>query len=166
MIRAPLITVAGVTAFVVPAFFIDADTMNETLSAGLLIAAAFGVVRWGAAAWRVYWRGAVEERDWGILAIVGLLISLAAQRVLAVITINLDRPVWLRELHLSPFLTYSLLVCCVLLIAATRFDGEKPSRMDNVTAGLIAFLGVLMSAAGPYIISKLSALSSVLSRMF
>ncbi len=170
MLRSFLFVALAVAVFSVPALLIPPDSMTEILSAGLLIACGFGIYRWGAAAFRGIRDGARTKESWGILAIVLLLGAMAAQRIYSVVYLNLDRPVWMQQLHISPFIVYVMLIAVVLFSASTTFPGERPTRMGGVAAAVIAFVGVLGSHLGPLALSKLgwvwNSLSSLLSRLF
>lgn len=149
MLRPILITLGLIAGFVLCSLFIVADTLTEILSAGVFIASCFGLWRWMPAAWRNYREGAATETAWGLIGIVVLLLALAAQRVYSVVYIQLDRPEAFQLLHVSPFITYMVLVALILFIAATKFPGEKPTRLSGSIAAIITFVGVLLSAAGP-----------------
>jgi hypothetical protein len=158
MFRSFLFVVLAMVVFSVPALFIDPDNMTEILSAGLFIACLVGIWRWGPAAVRVALSGAKTRESWGIIAVVGLLFSLAVQRVYSVVFINFDRPEWLTTLHISPFITYMMMIAVVLFISATTFPGEKPTRLGGIAAAIIAFVGVLASHFGPMVLAKLGGL--------
>lgn len=145
------LTAALIAVFVAISLFVPSDTMNEALRAGVFVAACWGIMRWGPAAWRVYFRGAQTTESWGILGIALFLSAEAAQSVYAVVYLNLDRPEWMQLLHVSPFLVYVKLIALSLFIAATRFPGEKPSKVGTVGAALLAFLGLMLTATGPKI---------------
>lgn len=159
MLRSFAFVLIALLAFVLPAFFIEPDSMTEFLSAGLFIACGFGIYRWGAAAGRVFAKGSRTRESWGILAVVGLLGALAAQRVYSVAYIQMGRPEWMQLLHISPFITYVMLISVVLFILATTFEGERPSPLGGIAAAIIAFVGVLASHFGPMLLTKLGALS-------
>lgn len=165
MNRALLVSIIALVLFWVPAIFIQPDSMLAIVSAGLFVASIWGVFRWGGAAWRVIRRGATKESDQGILAIVILLIALALQRVYSVVFVTLDRPLYLQNSHVNGFLAYLLLIGCVLLIASTRYEGEKPSQLGATTAGIAAILSVLIAHSGPWLVTKVVGIISALPRL-
>lgn len=154
MTRSLLITASIFLAFVSIAFFVPPDPMNEVLSAAVFVAAAFGMYRWAPAALRVFASGARTEESWGILGLVIILLTEALRRVYSVFYLQLNRPDWMDALHIAPGLTASTLVGIFLLVLATKFDGEKPSKLPGTLAAVIAFLGVMLSSALPYFIAK------------
>jgi hypothetical protein len=158
MFRSFLFVISALVVFSVPALLIPPDDMTEILSAGLFIACLFGIWRWGPAAVRAIMDGAKTRESWGIIAIVGLLSALAMQRVYSVVFINLERPVWMTTLHISPFITYLMMIAVVLFISATTFPGEKPTKLGGVAAAFIAFVGVVASHLGPSLLGKVGGL--------
>jgi hypothetical protein len=162
MIRAVAITLASIVAFVGVALFVPADAMTETLSVAVLIAAAWGLTRWGMAAVRAYARGARTVEEQGVIGIVLLLLAIIAQRVYSFLYLQFDRPEAWQALHISPFIVYTSLIALVLFIAATRYEGERPTGIGGFAAAAIAFLAVMFSSIGPFIVSKLGAIVSVL----
>lgn len=166
MARPILVSLGLIAIFVLTALFIPADPMTEILSAGVFIASCFGLWRWAPAAWRNFISGARTETAWGLIGVVVLLTALAVQRAYSVLYIALDRPDSFTLLHVSPFITYMVLVALVLFIAATKFQDERPTRITGVIAAGIAFFGVLLSAAGPMVVAKLSVIGTALTKVF
>lgn len=157
MTRVLFITMALFLAFIGAALFITADAMTEALSAAVFIAAGLGIYRWGSAAWRVYFRGALTTESWGILGIVLFLFAEASSRVYTVAYINLDRPEYLQLLHISPFIVYAKLIALGLFIAATKFEGEKPTKLGTFAAAAVAFFGLMLTTIGPLVGAKVAA---------
>jgi hypothetical protein len=164
MFRSILFALAGLTAFSLPALFIKPDDMTEILSAGLFIACLVGLWRWGPAAVRAIVSGSKTQESWGIIGVCGLLLALAMQRVYSVAYLNLDRPEWMQVLHISPFITYMMLVSVVLFISATTFPGEKPTGLGGIAAAFIAFVGVMVSHFGPLIAKSIGGLWQAIYR--
>lgn len=159
-----LVTLGALLAFIATALFVDPDTMTEVLSIAVLFAAAWGLVRWGAAAGRAYVRGASTVEEQGVIGIVLLLFSIIVSRVYSVTYLALDRPLYLQVLHIAPFLVYMTFVALILFISATRYEGERPTRLGGAIAGIIAFIAVMFSPLWPIIVAKLGALVSILLR--
>lgn len=165
MVKPTLIALGLLAAFILSAIFVPADPLTEILSAGVFIASCFGLWRWTPAAWRNFASGANTETAWGLIGVVVLLLALAIQRVYSVFYIALDRPEALTVLHVSPFITYLVLIALVLFIAATKFQGEHPTKITGLLAAVIAFFGVLLSSALPYFVAKFVALGAVLAKI-
>lgn len=152
--------------FVAISLFIPPDNMTEVLSAGVTVAAGYGLYRWGPAALRAFARGAKTAEEQGVIGVTLLLASIIAMRIYSVVYINLGRPEYLQLLHISPFIVYVTLIALILFIAATRYEGEKPTRLGSVAAALVAFMAVGFSSLGPFIASKLGAIISLIAHAF
>lgn len=152
-------TALCIALFAVLASFIPPDPLTEGLSAAIFIAAAIGITRWGPAAWRVYFPPKNDAQDsttsLGILGLVLWLISESLRRIYSIIVIQMHRPDWVSEVHVSSALNAVVFVGICLVILATRFEGEKPSRMSGIAMAVITFTGVMLSALGPWIIGHL-----------
>lgn len=157
--------VFGLVSLILPA-----DPLLEIISAGIFVAAVIGIWRWGPAAFRVYFPRKDKpkpdrETSLGLLGLVLWLFSEAGKRVYAVYYIQLDRPEWMQVLHISAGLNAITLIGLVLVIAATRWPGEKPSKLPGAMASIVAFFGVLLSAALPYFAAKFTILMEVIGRV-
>ncbi len=164
------LTCGLIVLFVLLSLFIPADTMVGILSAGIFIAAAIGVARWGPAAWRVYFPSRSypmpdKETRYGVLGLVLWLLSEGGKRIYSVTVIGLRRPDWINDLYISAFLNGLTFAGLVLVIMATTFPDEKPARIPPTMMALLAFVGVLISYALPTIITKLIVLGEALARI-
>ncbi len=165
MIRPILVTIAAIVLFLVSAVFIDPDTMNEGLSVAVGFAAAWGLVRWSGAAVRAYARGARTVEEQGVIGMVLLLGAIIAGRVYTATYLWLERPDAWQLLHISAFITYAFLGALMLFISATRFEGERPTRLGGIAATVIAFLAVFLSPMWPIIVAKAGGLLTVIVRL-
>lgn len=164
------LTVGLILLFILLALFISADVMVSILSAGIFIAAAIGVARWGPAAWRVYFPSKAyptpdKETRYGVLGLVLWLLSEGGKRIYSVTVIGLSRPDWVNDLYISAFLNGLTFAGLVLVIMATAFPDEKPARVPPTILALLAFLGVLISYALPMVIAKLVMVAAALAKI-
>lgn len=164
------LTVGLILLFVVLSLFIPADVLVSILSAGIFVAAAIGVARWGPAAWRVYFplRGLPapdRETRYGVLGLVLWLLSEGGKRIYSVTVIGLSRPDWVNDLYISAFLNGMTFAGLVLVIMATSFPDEKPAKVPPTVLALLAFLGVLISYALPALIAKVIMLGAMLAKL-
>lgn len=164
------ITVGLILLFIILSLFISADVLVSILSAGIFVAAAVGVARWGPAAWRVYFpvRGLPppdRETRYGVLGLVLWLLSEGGKRIYSVTVIGLSRPDWVNDLYISAFLNGMTFAGLVLVIMATSFPDEKPAKVPPTVLALLAFLGVLISYALPTIIAKLILFGTVVLKI-
>lgn len=165
MTKPLLVTLGAILVFIGTSLFIDSDTMNEILSVAVVFAAGWGLVRWGGASVRAFLRGGSTVEEQGVIGVVLLLSSIIASRVYTSIYLWLGRPPAWQTLHISAFITYATLGSLILFISATRYAGERPTRLGGIAATVIAFLAVLVSPLWPILIAKLGALLSVLLRV-
>lgn len=149
MKRSLTLTALLLAMFFAAALFIPADTMKEPLSAAVFILAGIAVMRWGPAGWRLYFSGASTAPSWGILGVVLFMVAEAAANLYTLIFLTLDRPDYMQVLHVSPFISYVKLVAMGLFIAATNFEGERPSRVGAAAGATLAAFGLLLTALGP-----------------
>lgn len=165
MTRTIAVSLAILAAFWIPASFLASDAMTNILRPALFIASAYGIVRWGDAAFRVYFDRAGERSSLGILGIVLTLAGIALASVYSVVFIALERPIWLREMQISNFLTFVTFIGVCLFTVSSRYEGERPTRLSGIAAACIAGFGVLFSSLGPLVISKIVAILSAIAHM-
>lgn len=117
-----LIAAGALAVFGICARFFTPDQLSDATATVMMVACIAGLWRWGPTGWRVFWRGARRQEDWGILAIVSLLVAIICGRVYGIVYRQLDRPDYLLNSYWTPFFLYMLLGAVVLLVAATKDD--------------------------------------------
>ncbi len=157
MIRTLAITLGLVAGFIGPAYFLEPDRLREILSALLIVLCLIGLVRWGPAAFEVYSKRAGERASMGILGVVVLLAAIAMNQAFVITNIrfNPDRP---PTTHLLNAIIYLLLIGTALFVTATRFEGERPTRVGRSMMALIAVIGLLFTSVGAKLLGWIAAI--------
>lgn len=163
------LTLGLILLFILLSLFLPADVLVSVLSAGIFIAAAVGVARWGPAAWRVYFPAGGDPPDketrYGVLGLVLWLLSEGGKRIYSVTVIQLNRPDWVNDLYISAFLNAMTFAGLVLVIMATAFPGERPARVPPAVLAVLALVGVLLSYALPMLIAKAVLFGAMLAKI-
>lgn len=158
MVKSFTITLVLLLAFALTSLLIPADTLTEMLSVAVLIAAFWGLARWGGAGLRAYMRGAETVEAQGVLGVTLLLLAIIAQRVYSFLYLRFERPEIWQTLHILPFIAYVSLIALVLFINATKYPGEHSTPLTGTAVAVITFLAVMLSSIGPIIVAKLGAI--------
>lgn len=148
--------------FVVAALTMEADQLSEVIRAVLIVACVFGILRWIAGAWSAF-KTSGKRASMGILAVVTLLTGILAISIYAVTFARLGRPSWLIELYFAPYFTAWECVGAGLFVLSSRFDGERPTKLDGPVTAVAAVIAVGLTTFGPWLLTKLGLIAHALS---
>lgn len=166
LLRSVLLTIAAHIVFLIPQPFLTPDQQTELWSGILTAACLWGIWRWGKTGWRAYTEGSEEPWHYGILAIVLLLSFFIIWRLYGVLYVRNDRPVEWLQYPTTAYIVFGFTVAVVLFSAATKLDGEKPSRLMGVITAIGAALAIFLSSVWPLLVSKGGAIARFFNSIF
>lgn len=164
MLRSISITLGALALFVLVTFLVSPDTLTQYLSVAVFVAAGFAVLRWGGAAARVFAKGSRDTTAWGVLGLVLMLLAEEGRRIFSIVYLQLGRPEWMIVVPITPFLVYLTFAGILLIILATRIDGERPAQFPTIVTAILVFVCLMLSSLGGIVIKQLVALFGYATR--
>lgn len=157
-------TVIAASIWSVLVEFAPVDSLNYVLRVGIITVCIVTLIRWGRAAWVVYWEGAREPESAAILAVVLTAISYLWYAIWTWVSRALGAPDWMMDSPWSAFFAFLALISFVLAIASTRLAGERPSALVTFALASGTALGLAATAVGHLLVAKMGGLATVILR--